>query len=228
MNRREFVVRGALAAAWSTGEIKGAAGNMAAPPARSFHCDDPSLQRIYDAALTTLHGNVTRVAGFDGSVLVEGSTYLGIWQECAPQEALVFGEFGTDEARTVARNNHLAFFAAQKEDGQLPASIKVLIPNRQGGPGWAQIQMVVPIAATAWEVAQRTGDQELLEKAFVACRRWDAWLRRFRNTRGTGLCEGFCVYDSGMDHSTRWTGVPNACPGRDAKICAKSPGLPRL
>ena len=228
MNRREFVVRGALAAAWGTGEMKAAARNPAAPRARSFHCDDPALQRIYDAARTTLHGNVTQVAGFDGPVLVEGSTYLGIWQECAPQEALVFGEFGTDEARTVARNNHLAFFAAQKEDGQLPASIKVLIPNRQGGPGWAQIQMVVPIAATAWEVAHRTGDQELLEKAFVACGRWDAWLRRYRNTRGTGLVEGFCVYDTGMDHSTRWTGVPNACPDRDARICPKAPGLPRL
>lgn len=228
MNRRQFAVRGAMAAGWA-----GAHGSLALGPAsdagtRSFHCSDGDLQRIYDAALSTLHGNITHVAGFDGPVLVEGSTYLGIWLECAPPESLVFGEFGTEEARTVARNNHLAFFALQKEDGQLPCSIKVPVGDRKGGPGWAQIQMVVPIAATAWQVAQRTGDSELLEKAYAACGRWDAWLRRYRNTRGTGLCEGFCVYDTGMDHSTRWTRVPNACPEGDAKLCPKAPGLPRL
>ncbi|HEV2277580.1 MAG TPA: alpha-L-rhamnosidase [Acidobacteriaceae bacterium] len=229
MNRRQFVARGVLAAGWAGAH----GGPLPLGPAsgagtRSFQCDDADLQRNYDAALSTLHGNITHVAGFDGPALVEGSTYLGIWLECAPQESLVFGEFGTEEARTVARNNHLAFFALQKEDGQLPCSIKVPVVDRKGGPGWAQIQMVVPIAATAWEVAQRTGDSELLEKAYAACGRWDAWLRRYRNTRGTGLCEGFCVYDTGMDHSTRWTGVPNACRDGDAKVCPKAPGLPRL
>lgn len=235
MNRRDFLARGTLAAgwAWSGGKSVGLSEPGDAG-ARSFHSEDSELQRVYDAALATLHGNITHVAGFDGPVLVEGSTYLGIWLECAPQEALVFGEFGGEEGRTIARNNHLAFFALQKEDGQLPCSIKVPIAKRQGGsapqggPGWAQIQMVVPIAATAWEVAQRTGDSELLEKAYAACGRWDTWLRRYRNTRGTGLCEGFCVYDTGMDHSTRWTGVPNACPERDAKQCPQAPGLPRL
>ena len=232
MNRRQFVARGVAAAGWLLGTSRADAGKLSQVEtendARSFHCEDPALQRVYDAALATLQANITHVAGFPGPVLVEGSTYLGIWQECAPQEALVFGDFGSEEARTVARNNHLAFFAAQKEDGQLPASIKVPVGDRNGGPGWAQIQMVVPIAATAWELAQRTGDQELLEKAYAACGRWDSWLHRYRNTRGTGLCEGFCVYDTGMDHSTRWTGVPNACPDGDAKFCPSAAGLPRL
>ncbi|HTW48842.1 MAG TPA: hypothetical protein VMD92_12890 [Acidobacteriaceae bacterium] len=97
-----------------------------------------------------------------------------------------------------------------------------------GGPEWSQIQMVVPIAATAWEVAQRTGDSELLEKAFSACSRWDAWLRRYRNTRGAGLCEGFCTWDTGMDNSPRWRGEPNSCADGDARQCPRGPGLPRL
>ena len=47
----------------------------------------------------------------------------------------------------MARNNHMVFFALQREDGQLPASVKLT------EAGYGQIQMVVPIAATAWELA---------------------------------------------------------------------------
>jgi Mannosylglycerate hydrolase MGH1-like glycoside hydrolase domain len=57
---------------------------------------------------------------------------------------------------------------------------------------------------------------------------WDQWLMRYRNTRGTGLVEGFCTYDTGHDNSPRWAGMPNQCPEKDAKICPSVPGLPRL
>ncbi|HVT98061.1 MAG TPA: hypothetical protein VHE33_11185, partial [Acidobacteriaceae bacterium] len=82
--------------------------------------------------------------------------------------------------------------------------------------------------ATAWELAQRTNDQELLEKAYAACGRWDEWLRRYRDTRGTGLCEGFCTYDTGQDNSPRWKGLANRCPDSDARRCPDEPGMPRL
>ncbi|HEY2038844.1 MAG TPA: alpha-L-rhamnosidase, partial [Edaphobacter sp.] len=91
-----------------------------------------------------------------------------------------------------------------------------------------QIQMVVPIAATAWELSQLTHDEELLAAAYKACGRWDAWLRRYRNTRGTGLVEGFCTYDTGHDNSPRWKGVPNRCPDADAKKFPAGVGVPRL
>jgi len=51
---------------------------------------------------------------------------------------------------------------------------------------------------------------------------------RYRNTRGTGLCEGFCTYDTGHDNSPRWKGMANACPDHDARKMPNSPGLPRL
>jgi hypothetical protein len=51
---------------------------------------------------------------------------------------------------------------------------------------------------------------------------------RYRNTRGTGLVEGFCTYDTGHDNSPRWAGMPNQCPEKDARICPSVPGLPRL
>jgi hypothetical protein len=94
--------------------------------------------------------------------------------------------------------------------------------------GYGQIQMVVPIAATAWELAQLTDDDELLVTAYTACSRWDAWLRMYRDTRKTGLVEGFCTYDTGHDNSPRWAGIPNACPYGDARRCPPVATLPRL
>jgi hypothetical protein len=88
--------------------------------------------------------------------------------------------------------------------------------------------MVVPIAATAWDLARATGDHELLEKAYSSCSRWDDWLMRYRNTRGTGLVEGFCTYDTGMDNSPRWHGMANACPDGSARNIPKNASLPRL
>jgi hypothetical protein len=87
---------------------------------------------------------------------------------------------------------------------------------------------VVPIAATAWELSQLTGDDELLVAAYTACSRWDAWLRQYRDTRKTGLVEGFCTYDTGHDNSPRWKGIPNRCPDADARKCPDLPTMPRL
>lgn len=195
--------------------------------ARSFSTDDAELMGVYRQALATLGENVVAVGGYPEPVLVEGSMYPGIWLECGPHEGLVYSELGTDAARRAARNNHLIFFSLQKEDGQLPCWVRRAAESG-GGPGFGQIQMVAPIAATAWELAQRSSDQELLETAYQACGRWDAWLRRYRNTRGTGLCEGFCTWDTGMDNSPRWAEEPNLCPDGDARKCPEGPGLPRL
>lgn len=88
--------------------------------------------------------------------------------------------------------------------------------------------MVVPIAATAWEVSQILRDEAFLIEAYAACSRWDAWLRRFRDTRGTGLVEAFCTWDTGQDDSPRWHGVSNSCPDGDAKKCPAGQSVPRL
>ncbi|HTV16352.1 MAG TPA: hypothetical protein VME68_16660 [Acidobacteriaceae bacterium] len=195
---------------------------------RRFRCEDAALTRLYASALATLRRNLVQLPGFAGSVLPEGSEYPGIWMECGPQEGLVYRECGGELPQVVARNNHLIFFALQREGGELPYAVKRAGAGAPGGPAWSQIQMVVPIAATAWEIAERTSDSELLERAYAACGRWDAWLRRYRNTRGTGLCEGFCTWDTGMDNSPRWSGEPNSCADGDARKCPAGKGLPRL
>jgi hypothetical protein len=212
MNRRAFLRTSMLAAC---------APLLAADPGSStpiFSTANRRWQDAYDRALKVLDGNVQVLPRYDHPVLIEGANYAGIWQECGPLEALVYRRFRPD----VARHSHLTFFALQKEDGQLPAN------NKRTETGFGQIQMVVPIAATAWELARSTGDDELLRTAYESCARWDAWLLRYRNTRGTGLIEGFCTYDTGHDNSPRWAGMPNQCPNKDAKICPAAPGLPRL
>jgi hypothetical protein len=238
MNRRTFLQSSALTAAHGicdtyllNAELDRGAQNFktALPPApnatqagslhaQSYNTTNTRWQSAYDHALTVLAANIRTLPRFNGPVLIEGSEYNGVWMECAPQEGLVYRKFRPD----VARNNHLTFFALQREDGQLPAN------NKLSESGFGQIQMVVPIAATAWELAEATADSELLEIAYRSCSRWDDWLLRYRNTRGTGLIEGFCTYDTGMDNSPRWAGISPQCPNKDAKLIPSIPTLPRL
>jgi hypothetical protein len=228
MRRREFLFRSGLIAGAAALQRIGlgavlrdalATGDGSSDDSRiRFQTTDHTLQSHYQSALDLLASNVQLLPGYREPVLIEGSVYRGIWLECAPQEALVYSAIRPD----IARNNHLAFFELQREDGQIPCNVKA---NKIG---LGQIQMVVPIAATAWELSQQTGDSQLLDAAYSSCSRWDAWLRRYRDTRHTGLCEGFCTYDTGQDNSPRWAGIPNACPDGDARKCPSLPSLPRL
>jgi hypothetical protein len=229
MRRREFLARSALLAGAFTllprigsgrKRLDALAGEDAAPdtPGIFFQTTDSSVQSRYQSALDLLAANVQVMPGYPKPVLIEGSVYRGIWLECAPHEGLVYSAIRPD----IAHNNHLAFFELQLEDGQIPCNIKLT------DIGHGQIQMVVPIAATAWELSRQTQDSQLLEVAYSSCSRWDAWLRRYRDTRQTGLCEGFCTYDTGHDNSPRWAGMPNRCPDGDARKCPPVPSLPRL
>jgi hypothetical protein len=237
--RRDFLKQTALAAAAAAMPFASFAQSQQPPepsaPRPRFPTADPAWAATWDAALAVLAGNVRTMPRYDHPVLVEGSTYAGIWQECAPQEGLVYGTLekylaaqpGAPAPLATARANHMAFFAQQKPDGQLPAAIKLADSVGTTG-GYGQIQMVVPIAATAWDLFQMTHDEELLTTAYASCSRWDAWLRQYRDTRKTGLVEGFCTYDTGHDNSPRWKGIPNRCPDADARKSPDDPTMPRL
>jgi|SRR5215472_391652 len=221
MQRRDFIKSASLLAGgclWPLVSNSFALREEGDSTSISFETTDGRYQSVYLHALQTLRANIVRVANYAERVLIEGANYQGAWLECAPLEALVYAPVRAD----VARNNHLVFFALQRDDGQIPCWV------RKTAVGFAQIQMVVPIAATAWEAAQTSGNSELLEKAYSACGKWDLWLRKYRDTRHTGLCEGFCAYDTGHDNSPRWAGIPNRCPDGDARKCPSIPSLPRL
>ncbi len=178
----------------------------------------PLVKQKYDAALAGLAGNTKKVFGYDLPVLIEGGSYPGIWLECGPLEGLVYGKYVPE----IAKANHEVFFHHQREDGYLPCWVW----GDRAGKG--QIQMVVPIAATALETADMADDEGFLARAYASCTRWDHWLSRYRNTLGTGLCEAFCEYDTGHDNSPRFHNLPKACPNNDASVCPVAGKLPYL
>jgi hypothetical protein len=210
-SRRRFLFQAAAALA--------ASGEAEAPSEiPQFRCDSPKLQKAYDAAIAGLKSNVQDVYRFPRPVLLEGATYAGVWLECAPLEGLVYSPLTPE----IALASHEVFFDLQREDGYLPCNVK------KDRLGTGQIQMVVPIAATAWDLYRQYSKAPFLEKAYRACSRWDEWLMLYRNTRGTGLCEAFCTYDTGHDNSPRFLGKSRQCPAADARVCPKDDGLPYL
>jgi hypothetical protein len=230
-SRRRFV----SAAAHTAAAVALVPASLFAEPSSSERPSVDDWQRTWDAAIAVLAGNLRKAPSYDQPLLFEGSTYQGIWLECGPHEGLVYASLAdliSSEADhpnpaqptplQAAVNNHMAFFRLQRPDGQFPASIKT------NGNGFGQIQMVVPIAATALELAHLTRDEAFLSVAYSACARWDLWLRQYRDTRKTGLVEGFCTYDTGHDNSPRWSGIPNAWPDGDARKCPPIASLPRL
>lgn len=188
--------------------------------------DGGAIRTRYEQALAGLAANTRTVFGFDRPVLNEGGVYRGIWLECGPMEAAMYGRLAgvtaPAPAHAVALASHDVFFHHQRGDGYLPCWV------RGEAVGRHSIQMVVPIAATAWETAQLTGDEAFLARAYDACGRWDQWLGDHRNTRGTGLCEAFCTFDTGHDGSPRFDGLPDACPDDAAARCPNAGQLPFL
>jgi hypothetical protein len=232
MNRREFIARAGLLSGAALPLLsrvsRAAASAQSALPADasaaqsesrvSFETTDPLLARTYRHALDVLAANVMVLPDYPRPVLIEGGVYQRLSGEGGPHEGLIYSAIRAD----VARNNQMAFFALQREDGLIPHAMK------SNEIGWRHLQLAVPLAATAWELSQQTGDSELLEAAYNGWSRFDAWLRRYRDTRHTGLCEGFCTFDTGQDNSPRWAGIPDSCPDDDARKCPPLGSLPRL
>src|SRR5215469_8445014 len=74
-----------------------------------FRCDNPKLQKAYDAAVSGLKSNVQNVYRFPRPVLLEGATYAGVWLECGPLEGLVYAPLSPETALA----NHEVFFDLQ-------------------------------------------------------------------------------------------------------------------
>ncbi|MCD0446823.1 hypothetical protein LO763_24705 [Glycomyces sp. A-F 0318] len=159
----------------------------------------------------------------DGTVPVlnEGGVYKGTWIESTGTvNAEVLARF----APGTARDTQLLFAEHQRDDGMIPYKVTA------AGPAFSQIQVVTPLARTVWHHHRLTGgDPALLERMYRAMARYDDWLARYRDTRGTGAVEAFCAFDTGHDLSPRFWFAPDRAFRGDARHCdPDSPTLPYI
>lgn len=177
------------------------------------------LERRWQEALAQLAGCIRPILG-EAPVLNEGGAYQGSWLESTGTiNTEVLGRFAPE----IARDTLLQFAEHQRADGMIPYKII------GAGPGFSQIQIVTPLARVVWRHWQATGDHELLRTMYPAMVRYDAWLARYRDTRGSGGVEAFCAFDTGHDLSPRFWFAPDRALHADARECDPlAPGVPYI
>jgi hypothetical protein len=185
----------------------------------------------YDSAVANLRrlSQPLTKLGFDRPVLLsvhDDQFSRLLWLESSALESLLWA----DEDPEVGLNTHDLFFHFQRRDGLLPCVITDEPLPGAGGVtvAYGQLQQLVPLARTSWQLAQKTGDDGFLSRAYDSASRFDDWMVRNRQTRGTGAMEMFCEYDMGLDYSPRvhGNGIPRFCPGADASVPTHVNGWP--
>ena len=153
-----------------------------------FNTDAALIDLVWRRALSGLERSIVEVAG--RRVLTVGPGYPGIWLEHATLEGLLYADI--DPA--VALANHTIFLDEQKPDGQVPC-YHLIEHNgyRKDVPpiGFGQVQSVVSLTLTGYELAQRTGDLAFAARLLECGQRTDAasfpagWLRRVYEAAGS-------------------------------------------
>lgn len=149
------------------------------------------LEARWLQAVAELEECIRPLAG-SAPVLNEGGVYLGSWLEST---GTINAELLSRFAPGVTRDTHLLFAEHQRDDGMIPYKVT------DAGPGFSQIQIVTPLARTVWNHYLLAGDSDYLRTMYSAMERYDEWLVRYRDTRGTGGVEAFCTFDTGHDLS---------------------------
>ena len=181
-------------------------------------------ERYKIAEETLFTQNVRKLPDFDGEVVKISDCYPGIWMEHS-YDPLVLATLYREFSK-VPENQAEMFFKHQREDGQLPAffhygtgSLKI---------GYGQIQECVSFGKICFETYQLTQNKDFLAKSYEAFKKWDNWLCDARMTRGKGLIELFCEWDTGHDHALRLESVPHASTDGFGREYADNGFLPML
>ncbi len=166
----------------------------------TFHTEDDSIQRVYDAAEEKCRRNLQAFGG--RTVLVEGGGDEKIWLETQPMG----GEMYALRSLEAARNNCALFMEHQREDGRLPGSIQCadgrVVPQFDKYQGFC-----FPFPAlNLYYLLGR--DRDWLLRLEETLRRFDACLWNTRRLDGSGLLYSFCVYDTGEDLALRYGDAP--------------------
>lgn len=135
--------------------------------------------------------------GSGGKIFFISDTYPAVWMEHT-FDSLVWAELSGDSC--VAVNETMLFINGQRDDGHFPFVVG------DGNKRYSQLQECVSFASLCNEVYDMTLDRDYLNRAYVACSKWDEWL--VANRMGDhGLIEMYCGYDTGHDHSGRLVGM---------------------
>lgn len=185
-----------------------------------FAASGGRLEATYYNALEKLLACIMPMNGTD-PILQEGGIYLGCWLEST---GTINAELLSRLIPSVSETTYLAFADQQREDGLLPYKLT------ENGPSFRQIQLVTPLARCVWNHYELHGrNLSFLKTMYQAMSRYDDWIARYRNTRGTGCVEAFSTFDTGHDLSPRFWHVPDTPYRNDAAAFhPDSPVLPYL
>lgn len=165
-----------------------------------FTASGGGLEQAYYAAVEQLLACIVPMRSGD-PVLQEGGIYFGCWLEST---GTINAEVLSRLLPSVSRATYLSFAAHQREDGLLPYKLT------EAGPSFRQIQLVTPLARSVWNHYQLHGkDRSFLSTMYTAMTRYDEWIAKHRDTRGTGCVEAFSTFDTGHDLSPRFWHVPD-------------------
>ncbi|QAY65265.1 MGH1-like glycoside hydrolase domain-containing protein [Paenibacillus protaetiae] len=184
-----------------------------------FAASSARLENVYYAAFSKLLHCIVPYG--DELVLQEGGAYAGCWLESTGTiNAEVLSRF----LPSVSESTFRLFARFQRADGLMPYKVT------GAGPAYRQIQLVTPLARSVWNHYRfHNAGVSFLEEMYGAMSRFDEWLARYRNTRGTGCVEAFCAFDTGHDLSPRFWHVPDTPHLSDARLFSpESPVLPFL
>ncbi|WP_256976088.1 hypothetical protein [Paenibacillus sp. MY03] len=167
-----------------------------------FSASSPLLENAYYEAVRRLLDCV-KPNGEGRPILQEGGVYYGCWLEST---GTINAELCARFMPAVTEATYRQFAELQREDGLLPYKIT------EAGAVFKQIQLVTPPARSAWNYYAlhkgRVAD-DYLPLMYGALSRYDDWLARHRDTRGSGCVEAFCAFDTGHDLSPRFWHVPD-------------------
>ncbi|NQU25047.1 MAG: hypothetical protein HQ567_27490, partial [Candidatus Nealsonbacteria bacterium] len=193
----------------------------------AFETTDEELQKLYDAAMVKMKGNLVQFTP-SMKVLVEGGGYANAWIETQPMGGEMFARHDVQ----VALNNQVVFMLGQREDGRLPGMViagdtaiangwdknpregYVWFPEHHLASSYEMFQGFC-FPEPGWRMYFWAGkDRAYLQQLYTALEAHDAYLWRTRDSNGDGILETWCVWDTGEDGSTRLVtrGAPSRWP----------------
>lgn len=185
-----------------------------------FVASQHDMERRYHDAVRELAACIQKLADHQ-PILQEGGVYLGCWLEST---GTINAELLSRFVPSVAASTFSGFASHQRSDGLFPYKLT------SAGPVFSQIQLVSPLARSVWNHYRLIGaGKAWLRTLYEAMARYDDWIAKHRDTRGTGAVEAFCAYDTGHDLSARFWHIPDSPLANDsAAYNPDSPFLPLI